>query len=132
MAAAAGLFVANATPAFAAVNWDTRPNGATGVEAWGAYNIDGRYCDISAVIQDTRADGHRAGVQLKNTNVWPTAYAYRYNTGGYDTEVIRYFYDALYSMDGGVYIREFVSEGAIENGGRFVDKGEWKQICTSL
>jgi hypothetical protein len=135
VAAAAGLFAANATPAFATTSWDARPDGAAGVQAHGFINCEGGYCDISAAITDTRADGHRAGVQLKNTerpgssSGVETTYAYRYNKSGNGTSVVRYFYDAECNSAHTLYVREFVSEGAIEDGGYFVDKGEWKNVC---
>lgn len=135
VAAVSGLLAAHATPAFASGYWETQTDGATGVSAWGTSTIpsDGD-CDVSAHITDTKGDGHRAGVQVHTYDYMSPddpdhIYYYLYNTSGSGTTVDRSVWDVPALAGEAVYVREFVSEGAIENGGYFVDRGAWKRVC---
>jgi hypothetical protein len=132
VAAAAGLFVANATPAFADGYWETQTVGATGVSAWGTSSTaSGRTCDIGMHITDTKSDGHRAGVQVQRYNHHNgnrTNY-YRYNVAGSGTTVDRHIWNLDDSLGVDIHVREFVSEGAIESGGHLVDRGDWVVVC---
>lgn len=132
VAAVTGLFAANASPAFAASYWETQTDGATGVSAWGTSSSSGGRCDIGMHIKDTSADGHRAGVQVYWNDINDMSDGrsyYRYNTAGSDTTVDRSVWDLLDYSDVEVYVREFVSEGAIESGGSYVDRGDWVSVC---
>ena len=124
--ATAGIaLVAIASPASAAEqSWSTF--GVAGVAADGIARPYDSSCYIEGWIDDTRADGHAAGVQYYAEYEGPTTgrtYT-AHNTNGQNGDLAYFRHDYNRGVVDYVRIREIISEK-----GRPLRRGAWETVC---